>query len=136
MSHRRFWILGIVSFLILSTISLAHAEDDDSLSDEIRAGKVNIIRNENGTTYIQTDRIKLKSEPLKVRSSRYKHGKRIHLRQIERGTVVKKNSIETSVDREVTTQTNDSSIPTSSNKQVTRIRGNNRTVIQSSGDER
>jgi hypothetical protein len=138
MSHHKLWILGIVSILVLSTISPAHAEDDNNATTEIRAGKVSIIQDANGNTQIQTDRIKLKSEPLKVRnSSRYRHRTRTRQRPIDRAAVIKKQSVENSADSEVTTrQTSDSSVSTFSNTQVTKIRGNNRTVIQSSTDER
>jgi hypothetical protein len=138
MSHRKLWVLGIVSLLMISTISPSHAEDDDNVTTEIRAGKVSIIRDADGNTQIQTDRINIKSEPLKVRnSSRYRHRTRIRQRPIDRAAVIRKQSVETSVDSEVTTrQTSDSSVSTFSNTQVTKIRGNNRTVIQSSTDER
>jgi hypothetical protein len=135
MSHRKLWVLGIVSILLLSNVSQAHAEFDDD-NTEVRAGKVRIIRDTDGNTQIETDRIKVKSEPSSIRTNRrYRHS--IRQRRTHRSSVVNKNAAETSFDRETKIrQINNAAGSTNSqtNSQTNRIRGNNRTVIQSSTD--
>ncbi|PSB56416.1 hypothetical protein [Chamaesiphon polymorphus] len=135
MSHRKFWVLGITSILLISNLSQARAEfDDDNI--EIRSGKVRIIRDADGNTQIETDRIKVQSEPSRLRHpSKSRHS--IRQRRLNRASVATKKSAETSLNRETTIrQTNNSySSPNSQiNNQTTRIRGNNRTIIQSSID--
>jgi uncharacterized membrane protein len=135
MSHRKFWVLGITSILIVTTVSQARAEfDDDNI--EIRSGKVRIIRDADGNTQIETDRIKVQSEPSRLRyPNRSRHS--IRQRRPNRSSVATKKSAETALDRSTTIQqtTNSSSSANSQTiNQTTRIRGNSRTVIQSSTD--
>lgn len=135
MSHRKFWILGITSILLISTVSQARAEfDDDNI--EIRSGKVRIIRDADGNTQIETDRIKVKSEPSRLRTnSRSRHS--IRQRRLNRSSVATKKSVETALDRSAMIRKTNNSSSSSNiqiNNQTTKIRGNNRTVIQSSTD--
>jgi hypothetical protein len=135
MSHHKIWVLGIVSILMLPTISPAHAESDDTPITEIRAGKVSIIRDADGNTQIQTDRIKVNSTSLRSRNtSKFRYRTR---HRLDRSSVTTKQSIENFIDKAMTSrQSNNSVVLDSANTQITRIRGNNRTVIQSSTDER
>ena len=131
MSHRKFWVLGIVSIFLLSTVSQAHAEPDDD-NTEVRAGKVSIIRDADGNTQIDTGRVKVDSGSPRVRSNRYRHSTRYH--RTTRCSVIGR-AADACIDRENTIKrinTSSRSGSTQVNSQVTKIRGNNRTVIQSS----
>jgi hypothetical protein len=132
MSHRKFWVLGIASILLLSTVSQAHAEPDDDTT-EVRAGKVKIIRDADGNTQIETGRVKIQSEPSRIRqSTRYRNSIRHH--RTMRSSIVTSYA-DACPDKEDTIQRTNSSSSSSNNQvnsQVTKIRGNNRTVIQSS----
>ena len=135
MSHRKFWVLGIVSILLLSTVSQAHAESDDDTT-EVRAGNVRITRDADGNTQIETDRVKIQSEPSRIRqSARYRNSTRHH--RTIRSSVFDRSTSYSDVcfDREDTIQHTNSSSSSSNNQvnsQTTRIHGNNRTIIQSS----
>jgi hypothetical protein len=135
MSHRKFWVLGIVSIFLLSTVSQAHADLDDD-NTEVRAGKVRIMRDADGNTQIETGRVKIQSEPSRIhQSARYRNSTRHH--RTIRSSVIDRSASYSDVcfDREDTIQHINSSSSSSNNQvnsQTTRIRGNNRTVIQSS----
>jgi CxxC motif-containing protein (DUF1111 family) len=131
MSHRKIWVLGMVSILLLSTVSQAHADPDDG-NTEVRAGKVRIIRDASGNTQIETGRVKIQSESPRVRSNKYRYSTRRH--RAIRASVIDSSS-DVCLDGENTIKRMNSSSRsgnTQINNQVTRIRGNNRTVIQSS----
>lgn len=130
MSHHKLWVLGITSILLLSTVSQAFADD----ITEVRAGKVRIIRDADGNTQIETDRVKVQSNSIDLRqNNRYRHRHYNRLDRTNRRSVVTSpnSSIDSSIDRVTTTQRTNSSSG-STNTQINRIRGNNRTVIQSS----
>ena len=130
MSHRQFLVLGITGILLLSTIGQAHANPDRDRT-EVRAGKVRIILDGEHNTQIQTDRIKVQNESLNVRrNNRYRHSTRDR-RSIRSSVDTHPRYSDSCIDRENNVQGTNSS---SSNTQLNRIRGNNRTVIQSSTD--
>ncbi len=125
MSHHKLWVLGITSILLLSTVSQAFAND----TTEVRAGKVRIIRDADGNTQIETDRVKVQSNSIELRrNNRYRY-------RTNKTSVITSptSSIDSCVDRDSPIQVNNSPA-SSTNNQINRIRGNNRTVIQSSTD--
>ncbi|WP_295620199.1 hypothetical protein [Chamaesiphon sp. GL140_3_metabinner_50] len=126
MSHHKFWVLGITSILLLSTVSQAVADDNT----EVRAGKVRIIRDADGNTQIETDRVKVQTNSVDLqRSNRYRTRRTIRTSVITTPT----NSIDSCLDRDTSIQRANNSSG-STNTQINKIRGNNRTVIQSSTD--
>jgi hypothetical protein len=130
MSHHKLWVLGITSILLLSTVSQAFADD----ITEVRAGKVRIIRDADGNTQIETDRVKVQTNSIDLRrNNRYRNRSRIDRTNNSSVVTTPTNSIDSCLDRDTTTQRINSS-SSSNNTQINRIRGNNRTVIQSSTD--
>jgi hypothetical protein len=134
MLHRKLWILGIVTILPLLSISQARADNDNNV--EIRSAEVKIIHDADGNTQIETDRIKLKTVPSRTRIDRRSRSS-LRQRRTQRSSVVTKTTAETTIDRAATirqtnTSTNSANIQT--NNQTNRIRGNNRTSIQSNID--
>jgi hypothetical protein len=135
MSHRKRWVLGIVSIFLLSTVNQAHAKPGDDRT-EVRAGNVRITRDADGNTQIETDGVQIQSEPSRIRhSARYRNSTRHH--RTIRSSMIDRSASYSDVcfDREDTIQRINSSSSSSNNQvnsQTTRIRGNNRTVIQSS----
>ena len=130
MSHHKLWVLGITSILLLSTVSQAFADDNT----EVRAGKVRIIRDTDGNTQIETDRLKVQNNSVILpQNNRYRNRSRIDRTNRKSVVTTPTSSIETTIDRDTTIQRTNSS-SSSTNTQINRIRGNNRTVIQSSTD--
>jgi hypothetical protein len=130
MSHRKLWVLGITSILVLSTIGRAGADENT----EVRAGQVRIIRDANGNTQIETDRVKVQTDAVELRrNNRYRHRNRIDRTIRSSVSTTPTSAIDSCLDRDTPIQSIKNS-SSSTNTQINRIRGNNRTVIQSSTD--
>jgi hypothetical protein len=132
MSSHKSYFLGIVSIILLSNPSQAFAESNDD-NMQVRTGKIEILLNSDGSTQIKTDRLVIKSELSKVpRGRKYRH--RIRSNRVTSSSEQSTSEIDSSESyshrQTKIYQPNRSS--SSSNHQVIRVTGNNRTVIQSS----
>jgi hypothetical protein len=136
MFSQKFYFLGIVTIILLSNPSQAFA-DTDNENTEVRAGNVKILLNPDGSTQIKTDRLDIKSESSKVQRAR-KYRQRTRVNRVIRvdeksGSQIDSSESDSQDRRKVDEPTHSSS---SSNRQVIRVNGNNRTVINSSTNKK